>query len=213
MSWYNFFRLVAKWIARTLTSLEVSGTSNIPRDGPFFLVVNHQSVLDPLVVQGHCPRRVHFFTKSTQFAAGPAFHWFLTNVSAIPARRYRVDAQSVRTALRALEQGDGVGIYLEGERSWDGTLQPFRRGAIRLLLKPGVPVVPCGVAGSYNAWPRWSRRPRRTRVSLRFGEPLHFGVHNTRNEREEALEAATERLTQALAELSGEAGRSSPTGA
>ncbi len=122
MSWYTLFRLTGKWSARTLTRMEVSGTSNIPRHGPFFLVANHQSTLDPLMVQGHCPRRVHFFAKSTQFAASRAFHWLLTNALAIPARRYSVDTQAVRTALRALEQGDGVGIYLEGERSWDGTL-------------------------------------------------------------------------------------------
>ena len=206
MSWYTLFRLTGKWSARALTRMEVSGTSNIPRHGPFFLVANHLSTLDPLMVQGHCPRRVHFFTKSTQFTASRAFHWFLTNVSAIPARRYRVDTQAVRTALRVLEQGDGVGIYLEGERSWDGTLQPFRRGAVRLLLKPGVPVIPCGVAGSYEAWPRWTRRPRRVRVSLRYGAPIHFRVHDTRPERDRALDAATERLRAAISELTRPSG-------
>lgn len=197
-AWYPFFRVIAKWLGLALTRPAVSGTSHIPRTGPFFLVANHESILDPVLVQGNCRRTVHFFTKSTQFSSSAVFRWFLPRVAAIPARRYRVDPQSVRTALRALERGDGVGIYLEGERSWEGALQPFRRGSIRLILRAGVPVVPCGVSGTYRAWPRWSRRRWRSTVSIRYGEPLHFGVHDTRAEREAALDETAERIAAAL---------------
>ncbi len=200
-AWYSFFRVIARALTQVLTRPTVSGRSNIPRTGPFFLVANHESILDPVLVQGYCPRAVHFFTKSTQFSASPVFRWFLPRVGAIPARRYRVDPQSVRTALRMLRQGDGVGIYLEGERSWDGALQPFRRGSVRLILGAGVPVVPCAVAGTYGAWPRWSRRRWRSRVSVRFGEPLHFGVHNTRAARDAALDMAAGRIADALRQL------------
>ena len=104
-------------------------------------------------------------------------------------------------ALRLVEKGEAIGIYPEGERSWDGALQPLRRGTVRLLLKAGAPVVPCGVVGSYDVWPRWSRRPRRCRVLIRFGEPIDFGRHDTREEREAALDAAIHRLSAALKEL------------
>ena len=201
MNWYSFFRLLGRWVALLLTRPRVKGLSNIPVRGPFFLIPNHLSVLDPLLVQGFCPRQVHALTKSTQFSTGRFSRWVLPRVKAIPTRRYRVDPQVVRTALRALERGEGVCIYPEGERSWDGTLQPFRRGTVRLLLKAGVPVVPCGVSGSFEVWPRWSRRPRRGRVVLRFGEPIHFEVHDTRARRERALEAATERISAALVRL------------
>ena len=120
--------------------------SNIPRHGPFFLVANHQSTLDPLMVQGHCPRRVHFFAKSTQFAASRAFHWLLT------------------------------------QRSRDSSPEVQRRHA------------------------RWTRRPGRVRVSLRYGEPIQFGVHDTRPERDKALDAAIEQLTAAISELTRPSG-------
>ncbi len=204
MPWYSFFRVVVRCLTRVLTRPAVSGRSHIPPAGPFFLVANHESILDPLLVQGFCPRTVHFFTKSTQFSSGAVFRWLLPRLAAIPARRYRVDPQSVRTALRVLERGDGVGIYLEGERSWEGELQPFRRGSIRLILGAGVPVVPCAVSGSYRAWPRWSRRRWRARVSVRYSEPLHFGVHQTRAAREAALDGAAERIAAALLGLRDE---------
>lgn len=201
MTWYSFFKLVGRGIGSTLARIEVEGRHNLPEKGGFFLIPNHQSVLDPIFVQAMCPRPVHSFTKSTQFGS-PTFRWLLPRVNAIPATRYRVDPQVVRVALRLVNQGEAVGIYPEGERSWDGSLQPLRRGTVRLLLKAGVPVVPCGVVGSYDVWPRWSKRPRRCRVRIRYGEPINLGCHDTRAEREAVLESATLRLSTALHELS-----------
>ena len=204
MTWYEFFRPVAKGISVASSRLTIEGRENIPREGPFFLVANHQSVLDPVLIQAHCPRAVHSFAKSTQFSSGAVSRWLLPRINAIPARRYRVDPQVVRTALRLLDEGEAVCVYPEGERSWDGRLQPLRRGTVRLILKAGVAVVPCGVSGSFTAWPRWSRRPRRARVVIRFGTPIHFGRHDTRDQREAVLDDAYERLATALAHLSGQ---------
>ena len=204
MPWYPLCRLVAKIITLALVRARVTGRGNIPRKGPFFLVVNHLSILDPVVVMASCPRRLETLTKSTQFATGRFFPWVLPRVGAIPARRYKVDPQAVRTVLRVLELGEGVCIYPEGERSWDGTLQPLRRGTVRLLLKAGAPVIPCGISGSFESRPRWSRTLHRRRVSLRFGEALLFGVHSTRAERDRALESAAQTISSALRLLSGE---------
>ena len=205
MSWYSFFRLVAKIIAWRAVRLKVAGRGHVPREGPFLLVVNHLSFLDPILVAVACPRRIHALAKSTQFVSSRVYAWFLPRVNAIPTRRYKVDPQVVRTVLRLLETGEGVCIYPEGERSWDGAPQPLRRGTVRLLLKAGVPVVPCGISGSFEAKPRWSATRHRARVALRFGEPIEFGVHDTRAERAEAFDAAVERISSSLARLSGSA--------
>jgi 1-acyl-sn-glycerol-3-phosphate acyltransferase len=199
-SWYAFLRMVAKGLVALGVRMEVEGLENIPASGPFFLVGNHQSVLDPILAQGACPRPVHTFTKSTQFS-GSFFRWLTTRVNGIPTRRYRIDPQVVRIALRRLSEGKGVGVYPEGERSWDGTLQPFRQGTIRLLLKAGVPVVPCGISGSYDVWPRWSRKIKRRRAVLRFGEPIRWPAMHDRRERDASLPGATETLKRALIQL------------
>lgn len=199
-SWYAFLRLIAKGLIAVGVRLEVEGLENIPATGPFILVGNHQSVLDPILVQGSCPRPVHTFTKSTQFA-GFFLKWLMTRVNAIPTRRYRIDPQVVRVALRRLSEGKVVGVYPEGERSWDGALQPFRQGTIRLLLKAGVPVIPCGVSGSYDVWPRWSRKIKRRRTVLRFGTPILWPQMEDRKERDAAVPEAAHRLKRALIEL------------
>lgn len=200
IGWYWAFRALLKALLLLRVRTDVSGLRNIPASGPFILVANHQSVLDPILVQTTCPRPLHTFTKSTQFS-GAFFRWVLARVYGIPTRRYRIDPQVVRVALRRLDEGKGVGIYPEGERSWDGALQPFRQGTIRLLLKAGVPVVPCGIDGSYDVWPRWSRRIRRFRVRIRFGEAIHWPALNDREQREVAAPEAARRLRAALVEL------------
>ncbi len=184
--------------------LSVEGLENIPGEGPFLLLPNHQSILDPPLVQSLCPREVHSMTKSTQFAS-PPFRWLIPRILGFPVRRYRVDPQAVRVVLRLLGEGRGVCIYPEGERTWDGTLQPFRRGTLRLMLAAGVPVIPCGIEGMYDIWPRWAKRPRKgLPATIRFGEPLRFGPFPDRRTRDAHLPEAEARLRSALLELSGE---------
>mgnify|MGYP005857980471 CR=1 FL=1 len=200
MSFYGAVRSLVGALIPLVADLRVEGRGRVPEQGPFLLVANHRSILDPVLAQVACPRPVHTMTKSTQFGRAP-FGWLLPRLRTFPVRRYRVDPQAVRTALRLLEQGRGVGVYPEGERSWDGRAQPFRRGTVRLILKAGVPVVPCGISGSYEVWPRWSHRPVKGPVSVRFGEPLHLGRHDDRREREAAFEDARTRLRSALTQL------------
>jgi 1-acyl-sn-glycerol-3-phosphate acyltransferase len=201
MSWYGFVRGCFRIFVYLACRIEVHGKANLPSRGPFILVANHQSILDPIVVQVVCPRHLYTLTKSTKFA-GRFFGWIMPRLKALPTRRYRIDPQVVRVALKTLARGDPVGIYPEGERSWDSGLQPLRLGTIRLLLKAGVPVVPCGVVGTYDVWPRWSRGIRRRKVRVSFGTPLRWQAMNRRTEREAALPGALEALTASLVDLS-----------
>lgn len=200
LSWYGLFRSLAWLLMRLGTRTRVRGVEHIPREGPFILVANHQSLLDPILVQVACPRPVHTLTKSTQFSSG-FFRWLLPRVNAIPTRRYCIEPQAVRVMIRRLAEGRGVGIYPEGERSWDGVLQPFRRGTLRFLLRAGVPIVPCGVSGTYDAWPRWSRKVRRKTAHVTFGEPLEWPALNSRWAAEAALDVASRELEETLAAL------------
>jgi 1-acyl-sn-glycerol-3-phosphate acyltransferase len=201
MSWYRALQLLLTPFVHGICRLEVVGKGKIPSSGPFIMVANHQSYLDPIVVQVICPRPLHTLAKSTQFT-GKVMGWILPRVYAIPTRRYRIEPQAVRVVLRRLAAGEAVGVYPEGERSWDAELQPFRRGTIRLLLKAGVPIVPCGLAGSYDVWPRWSKKVRRRRIRVEFGEPFLWPTMESREERNAFLPEAAAELKARLAALS-----------
>ncbi|MEX0890662.1 MAG: lysophospholipid acyltransferase family protein [Gemmatimonadota bacterium] len=205
---YRLTQYTARLLARTLLRpLQVEGLEHVPRSGPFLLVANHESVLDPVLIQAVCPAVVHTMTRSAQFTA-PGMGWYMPRLAAFPVRRYQVDPQAVRIALRRLAAGRPVGVYLEGERSWDGRLQPPRLGTLRLILRAGVPVVPVGVHGSYEVWPRWAGRPERGPVRIRFGAPIQFpGPIRNRAERERHVPDVAARMSAELLRLSdGEPG-------
>ncbi len=200
---YRTARLIAGAYFRTVINLRFEGTENIPADGAFLIVVNHQSNLDPLLVHTYCSRLVFTLAKSSAFRHR-IMRWIAPRVGAFPTRRYQVDPQAVRVALRFLEEGRAVGVFPEGERSWDAKLQKLRPGTVRLMLKAGVPVIPCGIAGTYEVWPRWGRMnwfgfgPGRPPVTIRYGSPIHFGKHDDRASREAVVSEATRQVEEAL---------------
>jgi len=204
---YPVLRGAARRIIPRLVRVESAGLEHLPLRGGVLLLPNHQSALDPFLVQAWAPRSVRSMTKSTQFGS-PLMEWLLPRLGAFPVRRFKIDPQSVRTVLSLLDEGECVCIYPEGERSWDARLQPFRTGTLRTALEAirrGIPVIPVGIDGMYDLLPRWGglRRTGRT-VYLRFGAPLDLGPIATREERDQVLPDLALQLRLSLLELSGE---------
>lgn len=196
-AFYYFAAWTARNLWRVIGRLEVNGLEHIPRTGPFLLLANHQSILDPILIQAVCPRSVHTMAKSTQFA-GPFMRWLMRHLKSFPVRRYQVDPQAVRMVLRRLRAGEPAGIYVEGERSWDARLQEPRRGTIRVALAAHVPIVPCTITGSYDVWPRWHRGLRRGPIRIDFGEPFRLPPAPDRASREALLPAAADQIMRTL---------------
>src|SRR5262249_33709812 len=70
-----------------------------------------------------------------------------------------------------LERGDCVAVFPEGTRTKDGSIGVFRAGAIVAARRAGVPLVPAGIRGAFEAWPRAQKLPRPRRIAVRFGAP------------------------------------------
>lgn len=194
---YPLFQRIVRTFWRAIGPVEVLGLENVPATGPVLVISNHQSILDPILIQSFCRRPMYTMAKSSQYGSA-LMRWLLPRLLAFPVRRYQIDPLAVRNVLRHLQQGHAVGIYVEGERSWDGRLQRPRRGTLRLLLKSGVPIVPVAIAGSYDVLPRWSHGLRRASVRISFGTPIRFPRLERRADREAFLPEAAERLMGAI---------------
>jgi len=137
----------------------------IPDEGPFVLIMNHESYLDPILISTLARRRIAFFTKSTSFAdrlLQPVFRAYRS----LPNRRYEIDPMVVRQGLRCLTKGKCIGIFPEGERTWDGGLLPFKWNSVRFLQSVQVPIVLAEIEGAFDLLPRWSHHLRSGRMQI-----------------------------------------------
>jgi 1-acyl-sn-glycerol-3-phosphate acyltransferase len=151
--------------------IHIEGMEHIPRKGPVVFLSNHTTLVDSFVIGCFVPRKIYFMTKSTEFeSAGRRFFFYLSRT--FPVRRYDIDPIALRNAMRIISYGGMVGIYPEGERTWDGRMQPFRRGTIRFLLAAGVPIIPAGISGAFENQPRWGGKIGKAPISLKVGEPI-----------------------------------------
>ncbi len=170
--WWDLAERTAELIVRTLWTLRVDGAHRVPRHGPFIVVSNHQSYLDP-VVNGVAARdrQVGYLAKMELFSFGP-FGRLIASFGAIPLKE-RSDMAAMRAAISELQAGRCIVIYPEGGRSDDGSIRPFQRGVALILRRTRVPVVPMAIDGCFRAWPPSRGLPRPGgRISVDVGEPI-----------------------------------------
>lgn len=146
------------------------GTENLPAGGAL-LLINHQSFLDPLLVGVGLRRPISYLARDNLFRV-PIVGWVLKNTYVMPISREAAGTESLRESIRRMEHGFLVGIFPEGTRSDDGVLGELKPGFLALVRRAGVPVIPVGVAGAYEAYPRGVWFPRPSRIRVVYGPPL-----------------------------------------
>jgi 1-acyl-sn-glycerol-3-phosphate acyltransferase len=168
---YSASRLVARIWLGLYNRKRTLGTENIPAQGGVLLVANHASYLDPPIVGCGLRRAVHFLARSTLGRVGFA-HRYLSALGVIFVDRDGSPREGLEGAVTALRAGKIVCIFPEGTRSADGRVTPFKRGALLVLKRAPVPVVPVGVEGSFAALGRGRGFPRPAKITVRYGEPM-----------------------------------------
>jgi 1-acyl-sn-glycerol-3-phosphate acyltransferase len=152
--------------------VRVVGRERIPA-GACLFVANHTSSADAPAVVGAIPRRVAILLKESLFKwpiAGQAF----ALAGFIPVNRRDRDSAiaSVEKATASLRAGQSFLIYPEGTRSPDGRLQTFKKGAVVMALKAGVPIVPVACSGAHKVMRKRSLRIYPGEILVDFLEPL-----------------------------------------
>jgi 1-acyl-sn-glycerol-3-phosphate acyltransferase len=153
------------------------GVENIPARGGVLLTANHISVLDPLVLAlaPAARGRTVQFMSSREFGDLPVWGWALRKTRQIPVRRGAGDWAAIEQVARVLRGGSIAGIFPEGRVGDGPAVQPGKKGAARIALAAGVPVVPAGIWGTQERWPRTGLRfgrPIRSEIAVVFGRAL-----------------------------------------
>jgi 1-acyl-sn-glycerol-3-phosphate acyltransferase len=152
--------------------VRVAGIERIP-PGTCLFVANHTSSADAPAVVGAIPRRIAILLKQSLFKypiVGQAFHL----AHFIPVDRAKHDSAiaSIDRAIEAMRDGQSFLIYPEGTRSPDGRLQEFKKGAVVMAIKAGVPIVPVACSGAHRVMQKRSLRITPGEILVEFLDPI-----------------------------------------
>ena len=149
--------------------MHIEGVGYIPEAGAAILAPNHKSFGDSFFLGVCTERRLRFMAKTELFRGwwGPV----LARLGAFPVKRGEADDEALLTARTILDQGGLLALFPEGTRvrDPDGLGTP-RRGAGRLALESGAPLVPCAITGTEDLL--LGPLPKPKRVQVAFGESI-----------------------------------------
>lgn len=179
--WYDLNYCVS-WLAYTLLwGLRWEGVRNLPPKGPVLLLANHQSFLDPIGIGvATSNRRLYFLARKTLFVG--LLGDYLRSVRVVPVDQEGIAKEGLKTILQKLSEGEAVLVFPEGERCPQGQMLPFKPGIHLLIKRLSVPIVPIGIAGAYEAFPRHEKFPhfsplflpprKRGPMAISIGKPI-----------------------------------------
>lgn len=197
---YILLKLIYYLLFRTLLRIEARGLRHLPRKGPYLIAPNHQSYLDPFVLSAVLPYSVFrntFFVGYSVIFTSPFMKRFARLTNTIPVDPDAHLLRAMKAGAYGLRQGLILCIFPEGGRSYDGSLQDFKKGAAILSRELSVPIVPVAIRGTHKVWPRDSKRIRPHKVTIEFGPPLE----PSQADAGDPYQQDTDRLRSAIASM------------
>lgn len=182
----GFLYRVAMWAAWTGVRLvgvrvQTIGLDRLDRKRNYVFLSNHVSNIDPPIMVPLIPPRTSVMVKKELFNY-PLLGKTMRLGSLVPVDRGNREAgiAAVRAATAVLRKGINMTIYVEGHRSFDGKLLPFKKGPFYLAMECGVPVVPVTIAGSHYVMPKGRFAIKPGTVSVIFHSPIEPKDFGTR---------------------------------
>src|SRR5882724_3390408 len=158
--------------------VRVVGADRIPA-GTCLFVANHTSSADAPAVVGAIPRRIAILLKESLFKYPIVGQAFLL-AQFIPVNRNERDSalESLEKAIDSLKAGQSFLIYPEGTRSPDGRLQDFKKGAVVMAIKAGVPIVPVACSGAHRVMEKRSLQIHPGEILVEFLDPIDVSAYS-----------------------------------
>ena len=153
---------------------EVTGTEHIEPGTQYFFLANHLSNFDIPLLFRAIPTPIRYLAKKELYKI-PVFAQALHAAGMVKIDRgagassYAAINEGV---ARAKENGYSLIVFAEGTRSRDGELHPFKKGAFRMAISTGLPVVPVTVNGTWEIWPPGSKVFYRGHATVTIHEPV-----------------------------------------
>lgn len=171
---YNFAKAVVPPIFKLLYRCRINNKNNLPETGKFIVCANHISLKDPIFLAMAQKRQIYYMAKAelfeNKFVGG-----IIRALGAFPVNRGTGDTQAISNAEKLLNEGQVLGIFIEGTRSKTGELLRPKSGAAMMAFQTGASVVPMSISCKGGRMPKLFRR-----VTVTCGKPVtpeELGLH------------------------------------
>jgi 1-acyl-sn-glycerol-3-phosphate acyltransferase len=155
-------------------SYTVTGTENVQPDTQYFFLANHLSNFDVPLLFRAIPTPIRYLAKKELYKI-PVFAQAL-HVAGIVKIDRGAGASSYAAinegVAKAKENGYSPIVFPEGTRSRDGALHTFKKGAFRMAISTGLPVIPVTVRGTWDVWPPGSKLFYKGHADVVIHEPI-----------------------------------------
>jgi 1-acyl-sn-glycerol-3-phosphate acyltransferase len=172
--------------------VKVTGLDRVPAHTACIFMANHVSNLDPPALLKSIPGRTSAFIKRGLMKI-PVFGYGLKLGEFVPVDRDgRVGSaqESIAAARLVMEKGLHITSFVEGTRSPDGRMLPFKKGPFYLAMETGAPCVPVSIHGTEAMMAKGSLRIRPGTAHIVFHAPIHPRDFATREDLLAAVHAA-----------------------
>lgn len=186
--WKKCVRAVCKFLINLfyviVFRIEKINEKNLPMDEPVIVCANHLNTWDAVAIVCCSKRRIRFIAKEDLFNNG-FLNWIAHVFDVIPIKRGARDMEAMKRCIKALKNGETLGIFPEGTRRGLEKGAKVQNGAAYMALKTKVKVVPIGIQGSFRPF---------SKVKMYYGEPLDFNGYDVKNPEKDTLEVATKEI-------------------
>ena len=174
--WAGYF--FPHWWARlfcimSLVRVNVKGRENIDKNTSYVFVANHQGAYDIFSIYGYLNHNFRWMMKKelekiplVGYSCKVSGHIMVDNTSTAATKH------TMEVAEQQLQGGMSLVVFPEGARTWTGKMRQFKRGAYRLAVEFGLPVVPITVDGAFDILPRFKMIPHWGHITLTIHKPI-----------------------------------------
>lgn len=190
---YNVANFIVRFSYRLAgIRVETEGQDRVPANTACIFMSNHLSNLDPPALIPNIPGRTAAFSKRTIMKI-PGLGYGMKLADFIPVdrdRRIESAQESIAAARRVLAKGVHITTFVEGTRSRDGRLLPFKKGPFYLAMETGAPCIPVSIQGTETMMAKGSLRIHPGTARIIFHAPVYPGNYATREELMSAVRTA-----------------------
>jgi 1-acyl-sn-glycerol-3-phosphate acyltransferase len=175
---YNLFRRVFQWLTvkvaydiyyRIVCGFEIIGRKNVPKKDFVIVASNHISALDPFFVIDAVGRPIAYMAKQELFEK-PVTRFFLDWLGAFAVNRDKLGVSTIKTAIGIKETGWLLGLFPQGTRELDDSLENVAMGFVGLAKILKCPILPVGISGAKKE----DRKPFEGKITIKIGEPIPY---------------------------------------